>query len=273
MTLPHSGMQSALALTSEAVPLDAEALSESAVLEPAGSESADTVEREGAPESPSLAASRPPSSRLCLPRASAGVARQRIQDTLDWENCDEDSGRFRAVAQQFDDEFDKEQLEEIEMDQMSGSSSALSESASDDDDESYESSFVTDGSGSEEEEDSEDEWMPVKKTCIRDATNVQEPELSELTDGAAASAAASAASPCACISVSGDEASVVDVMTHAMPECDAESCPEALDDAPEAAPEVACLQLSAEELDTMKSPCPHAEELDSPVGFYNLWVL
>ena len=264
MTLPHPGMQSALALTSEAVPLDAEALSESAVLEPAGSESADTVEREGAPESPSLAASRPPSSRLCLPRASAGVARRRIQDTLDWENCDEDSGRFRAVAQQFDDEFDKEQLEEIEMDQISGSSSAQSESASDDD-ESYESSFVTDGSGSEEEEDSEDEWMPVKKTCIRAATSVEEPELSEHTAGAAASAA----SPCACSSVSGDEASVVDVSTHEMPECDAESCADALVDPPEAA----CLQLSAEELPTMESPCPHAEELDSPVGFYNLWVL
>ena len=264
MTLPHCGMQSPLSLASEAVPLDAEAFTESAILMSVGSESAHTGERECAPESPGLAASQPPPSRSCLPRTSASVARRRIQDTLDWENCDEDSGRFRAVAQQFDDEFDKEQLEEIEMDQMSGSSSALSASASDDDDESYESSFVTDGSGSGEE-DSEDEWTPVKRTCIRSATSVQETELSEQT----ASAAARAESPCDCNSVSADEASAVDVPTHWMPECNAESPEVAHDDTPEDA----CLQLPAEECDTTESPCPLAGELDSPAGFYNLWVL
>jgi len=89
----------------------------------------------------------------------------RIQETLDWENCEESSARFQAVAQRLDEAFDRERLENAEMEEVVDSSDDSSSVYSDDDD-SYESSFVTDGSGSQEEGDSDDEWQPNKKPRV-----------------------------------------------------------------------------------------------------------
>jgi len=43
-------------------------------------------------------------------RACIAQTRERIQATLEWESCDEESGRFRAIARQFDEAFENENL-------------------------------------------------------------------------------------------------------------------------------------------------------------------
>jgi len=118
------------------------------------------------PAAPALSAQA--LARTRAPRACVSLARQRILDTLEWENCGEESGRFRAVAQQFNEAFDNEDLETAEMEEVLLSGSYPSCSASDDD--AYESSFVTDGSGSENEgesDNSEHDWWPAKKMRVR----------------------------------------------------------------------------------------------------------
>jgi len=170
-------------------------------------------------------------SRTHIPRASAGVARQRIQDTLEWENCDESSGRFLAVARRLEEEFDGEELEDGECEQVTGSHSEESESA-EDDDESYESSFVTDGSGSEEE-DSEEEWTPIKKVCCHSVSN---------EDGIEAGEPPALEPPAL-------EPPAVELVAS---ECVSDA------GSSEGIPEPRFL---------------HDEELNSPAGFYKLWVL
>ena len=185
-----------------------------------------------------------PPSRTHMPRASAGVARRRIQDTLEWENCDESSGRFLAVARQYDDEFDGEELEEGEFEQVTESHSEESESA-DDDDESYESSFVTDGSGSEEE-DSEEEWTPVKKVCCHSESIEDGLEEPDLVMGEAAWSAS-------------NSSVALEPPAHEPPahELVASECVSVAESS-ESSPEPRFL---------------HDEELNSPAGFYKLWVL
>mmetsp|Transcript_75787 Transcript_75787/g.123052 ORF Transcript_75787/g.123052 Transcript_75787/m.123052 type:complete len:313 (-) Transcript_75787:612-1550(-) len=104
-----------------------------------------------------------PVRRACAQRACTAQARQRIQDTLEWEACDESSNCFMAVEQQYDEAFSNEVLDNES--ESAGSDSAEHESESEDDDESYESSFVNDGSSSEYE-DSDDEWTPLKRSRL-----------------------------------------------------------------------------------------------------------
>jgi len=91
-----------------------------------------------APAAPTELAPAPALSRLR--RVCVGRARQRIHDTLDWENSDEDSQQLLAVAQQFHEAFDNEDLEAAEMEEMSTSEPDVSGSRSNN--KSYESSFV-----------------------------------------------------------------------------------------------------------------------------------
>jgi len=182
------------------------------------------------------------------PRACVGRARQLIRDTLDWENCDEDSGQFRSAAQRLDEAFFNEDLEEAEMEEVSSSGPDASGSKSED--ELYESSFVDDGSESERE-DSEDEWWPLKRPCcaarhLAEAPSEDEEEAAEAAaDGAPAADEADAAS--------------------AADEADAASAADAVSAADEADSYAAPAAVAASFL--------HAEELNSPPGFYNLWVL
>jgi len=186
-------------------------------------------------------------------RASAGVARQRIQDTLEWENCDENSNRFQAVAQQFEDDFNGEHLEDGEIDEISASESCDSASSSDGD-ESYESSFVTDGSGTEEE-DSEDEWTPVKRVCSHAEatlkpsghTTTDQPEGPPKASDDACVSAASMLEENPCNSTEPDVPAPESPQTPSYPA------------------DTADLANEAGRL--------HAEEPHSPAGFYNQWVL
>jgi len=192
-------------------------------------------------------------------RASAGVARQRIQDTLEWENCDENSIRFQAVAQQFDDDFNGETLDNGEIDELSASDSYGSGSSSDGD-ESYESSFVTDGSGTEEE-DSEDEWTPVKRLC-KHAGATEDGSGHTTTD-----------LPGERPEASGEVLSVVDACVSAASMAEENPCNSSAPDVP--APESP--QTPSYPADTAdfanEAGRLDAEEPNSPAGFYNLWVL
>jgi len=113
-----------------------------------------------APAAPTELAPTPALSRL--QRVCVGRARQRIRDTLDWENCDKDSGQFRADAQQFNEAFENEDLETAAMEEVSTSGPDVSGSRSDN--KLYESSFVDDSSESEHQH-SEDKWWPLKRQC------------------------------------------------------------------------------------------------------------
>jgi len=181
-----------------------------------------------------------------LSRASAGIARQRIIDTYEWENCDEESGRFLSVAQQFNEAFDNEELETGEMEDASASeSSCEDEDSQSGDDGSYESSFVTDGSGTEFS-DSEEEWTPVKRSrqeadAELDAVSSSEPDAEVLRAPASLSEASPEATP------EADEA-VRENVSAEVPEVVCEAVPE-------------------------QFGFLHMEELNSPIGFYNLWVL
>jgi len=229
------------------------------------------------------AASPPPESPPALPVRRAGAqracnaqARQRIQATLEWEACDEDSSRFLAVAQHYDDAFEQEVLDEDEDSEDSGSDEGGSES---EDDDSYESSFVTDGSGSEDE-CSDDEWTPHKRVCLTPHTE----DAAHSDDAAHSEDAAHSddAAPHASAQLPPDESgSVVE------PTDDAQSAP-ALLTFLHMEEFGACSGQPAErggadvrpgpaapELESRASEAAylHAEELDSPPGFYKLWVL
>jgi len=211
---------------------------------------------------PDVTAARP-AIRTRVERACVNRARQRIQETLEWENCDEESSHFLAVAQEFDDAFNKEELEDGEMDEVSGSESLGSDSQSDDD-ESYESSFVTDGSGSEDE-CSEDEWTPQKKKCVSHEAEV------------AASSPRIAVDSDVSVRAYVDSPKGEDITTDATTAGFLHM--EAFD------------HVTAEDLDHVtaidvdhvtavdgggsvaSASFLHAEELNSPEGFYNLWVL
>jgi len=233
-----------------------------------------------APSSPESPPARPV-RRAGAQRACNAQARQRIQATLEWEACDEDSSRFLAVAQQYDDAFEKEVLDDDEDSEDSGSDEGGSES---DDDDSYESSFVTDGSGSEEN-CSDDEWTPQKRVC--------------LTHSADAAHAADAAHE-ADAALAADAAHAADAATHASAQLPADASSRVLEPTDDAqwAPSLptflhmeefgACTGQPSEKSGADVRPCPaapelearaseaaylHAEELDSPPGFYNLWVL
>ena len=93
-------------------------------------------------------------------RACIAQTRERIQATLEWESCDEESGRFRAIARQFDEAFENENLDDEEYSEDASDESASGSGSEDDD--AYESLFVTDGSGSEDECD-EVEWTLRKQ--------------------------------------------------------------------------------------------------------------
>jgi len=197
------------------------------------------------------AASSPPAKKR-VSRASAGVARQKIQDTLEWENCEETSSRFQAVAQQFDDDFCEETLEDGEIDEISASESCDSASSSDGD-ESYESSFVTDGSGTEEE-DSDEEWTPVKRVCTHAATlecpghtTTDQPEETLETSNEACESMATIVEENPCNSCEPDVPAPESPQTPSYPV-----------DTTDLANEAGRL---------------HAEEPHSPAGFYNQWVL
>jgi len=242
------------------------------------------------PLAPAAPPAAPPASRPASPalhtqalartratRACVCLAQQRILDTLEWENCGEESGHFRAVAQQFNEAFDNEDLEAAEMEEVSSLGSYLSCSASDDN--AYKSSFVTDSSGSENEGDSDDsehDWRPTKKMRVRrDSTN--DPVSSDDAHDAPAENEAD---------VANQAPEGADVASHASAEAPAPPHPHDAVEPPEA---LAPLELyaSAEPEQAAPQPepaaqlCPepgavrylHAEALDSPVGFYNLWVL
>ena len=191
-------------------------------------------------------------------RACIARTRERIQATLEWESCDEESGRFRAIAQQFDEAFEKENLDDEE-----GSEDASDESASgsgSEDDDAYESSFVTDGSGSEYEDD-EAEWTPRKRACVPshsasplpDAPSKDSPHTEE-----------SAELP----SVMPDEPSAGFLHMEEF----AGLAPAGRDDLAVITELSAARSVAHGELAETASFL-HAEELDSPPGFYNLWVL
>jgi len=179
---------------------DAEGCSEpgACMCEPEESERASETEPVSETERISASVSAPPA------RSSAGVARlrrgcvertmSRIRETLDWEECDEASARFVAVAAQLDEAFRKEQLESAKLDELDDGCGSSSDSDSSYSDESYESSFVTDCSGSEDDCDSEEDWQPCKKHCAAAARPVTGPEtgpvMPDESDAAAGSDAA-----------------------------------------------------------------------------------
>ena len=210
------------------------------------------------------AADEPPAGRKRVVRACVDRTRRRIQDTLEWENCDEQSGRFLAVAQQFDDAFNNEELEDAEMDQVSGSESMDSITESDDD-ESYESSFVTDGSGSDDD-CSEDEWTPQKKICVSllAEETPTESEVAETLD----------MPPDGSADPSEDQKTLPDAVEPAflhMEEFGERRTADGLSDACESGSPASVVLLRGEQ--DASASFLHAEELNSPPGFYNLWVL
>ena len=96
-------------------------------------------------------------------RASANNAMAKIQETLEWEACDETSEQFQLVAGQFEEDFEEEALDsdlsqgdEYECEELSFSADSQS---------SYESSFVTDDSDNDSDMDNELDWHPSKRPC------------------------------------------------------------------------------------------------------------
>jgi len=128
-----------------------------------------------APAAPTVLAPAPAQSRLR--RVCVGRAWQRIRNTLDWENCNEDSGQFWASAQQFDEAFDNEDLEAAEMEEVSTSGPDVSGSGSDN--KLYKSSSVDDGSELEHQ-DSEDKWWPLKRQCPAARHNLSNEDTPEV---------------------------------------------------------------------------------------------
>jgi len=209
-------------------------------------------------------ADEPPAGRKRVVRACVDRTRRRIQDTLEWENCDEQSGRFLAVAQQFDDAFNNEQLEDAEMDQVSGSESMGSITESDDD-ESYESSFVTDGSGSDDD-CSEDEWTPQKKICVS--------LLAEETPTESVVAETLVMPPQGSDDPPEEKTTLPEAVEPAflhMEEFGERRTADALSDACESGSPASVLLLTGAQ--DASTSFLHVEELNSPPGFYNLWVL
>lgn len=98
-------------------------------------------------------------------RASANSAMAKIQQTLEWEACDEDSAQFLLVAGQLEEAFEDEARDAMD-DASEEDEDAYAES-SQHSDSSYESSFVTNDSGSEYDTDSELEWQPNKRPCAQ----------------------------------------------------------------------------------------------------------
>ena len=100
-------------------------------------------------------------------RTSAQHALHKIQQTLEWENCEEDSEQFQRVAAACEEAMQAEDLGSNDEEDAIDDSEAEEDSASSD--ESYESSFVTDnsscGSMSDSESDGEREWRPKKRAC------------------------------------------------------------------------------------------------------------
>jgi len=105
-------------------------------------------------------------------RASAQHALHKIQQTLEWENCEEDSEQFQRVADACEEAMAAEELGSNDDEDAIDDSEAEEDSASSD--ESYESSFVTDnssaGSISDSESDGEREWRPKKRACSHEDT-------------------------------------------------------------------------------------------------------
>ena len=113
-------------------------------------------------------------------RASAQHALHKIQQTLEWENCEEDSEQFQRVADACEEAMAAEELGSNDGEEAIDDSEAEEDSASSD--ESYESSFVTDnsscGSMSDSESDGEREWRPKKRACSHEDT----PGIKEVTE-------------------------------------------------------------------------------------------
>ena len=197
----------------------------------------------------------------------------RIQETLDWENCDESSARFQAVAQRLDEAFDKERLEDAEMEEVVDSSDDSSSVYSDDDD-SYESSFVTDGSGSEEEGESDDEWQPKKKPRVCAARPIEEAgdagEAEEVVAGGEASEAGAA-------SAAGDTeeetAEPAETWCCADAETAMSSAPPAVEDAVALCSETDKEAAAICDFYQPLTPVPSSTEQHEDAGFYSLWVL
>jgi len=105
-------------------------------------------------------------------RTSAQNALHKIQQTLEWENCEEDSEQFQRVADACEEAMAAEELGSNDDEDAIDDSEAEEDSASSD--ESYESSFVTDnsssGSISDSESDGEREWRPKKRACSHEDT-------------------------------------------------------------------------------------------------------
>ena len=125
------------------------------------------------------------------------------------------------------------------------SDESASGSGSEDDD-AYESSFVTDGSGSEYEDD-EAEWTPRKRAFTRSRSASPLPE--EPSAGF----------------LHMEEFEGLPPARRAEPADGADAA--ALSDADAASP------VAAEREPAATGGFLHAEELESPPGFYNLWVL
>ena len=100
-------------------------------------------------------------------RTSAQHALHKIQQTLEWENCEEDSEQFQRVAEACEEAMQAEDLGSNDEEDAIDDSEAEEYSASSD--ESYESSFVTDNSSADSmsgsESDGEREWRPKKRAC------------------------------------------------------------------------------------------------------------
>ena len=95
-------------------------------------------------------------------RVSANIAMAKIQETLEWEACDETSEQFQLVAGQFEEDFEEEALDS---DLSQGDEYECEESFSADSQSSYESSFVTDDSDNDSDMDNELDWHPSKRPC------------------------------------------------------------------------------------------------------------
>jgi len=113
-------------------------------------------------------------------RTSAQHALHKIQQTLEWENCEEDSEQFQRVAEACEEAMQAEDLGSNDEEDAIDDSEAEEYSASSD--ESYESSFVTDNSSADSmsgsESDGEREWRPKKRAC----SHADTPEFSDETE-------------------------------------------------------------------------------------------
>lgn len=100
---------------------------------------------------------------------SAHKALCKIQQTLEWEACREDSALFQCAAAAYEEALAAEELGSSSEDEDIDDSEAEDESESSD--ASYESSFVTDTSETNPDSDSEREWRPSKRACPDAPTN------------------------------------------------------------------------------------------------------